>query len=158
MPLSDATVAALRIDTVDLLAPAFRVQVLAIVRAMHDRGQPTRVMETLRLDRLQRHYFEVGTSQAQDAGYSWHGYGLAADLVHATRFWDAPPGFWAALGEEAERVGCAWGGRWKHPVDTPHVQFGPGMRVSPSDTARRLVVEGGVFAVWKAVGALRGFV
>lgn len=153
MTLSPATVEALRISDVAYLAPGFRTKLLALVAAMAKRGQPARVVETLRLPRLHQHYVEQGTTQAPTVFHSWHGYGLAADVVHATQLWDAPAAFWDALGAEAERLGLRWGGRWKF-VDKPHVQLGDPMRVSPSAKARALLKSGGLYAVWKEIGAV----
>lgn len=152
--LSPATVDALRIRDTAYLAPGFRRKLHQIVAAMEARGQPAVVFETLRLPALQRHYFASGVSKASDAWSSWHAYGLAADVIHAAKQWDAPESFWAALREEVHRVECAWGGDWASFVDRPHVQHGPGMRAAPSARARELVAQGGLFAVWAEVGAL----
>lgn len=32
--------------------------------------------------------------------------------------------FFRKVGEEAERCGFSWGGRWTHPVDMPHIYIG----------------------------------
>jgi hypothetical protein len=152
--LSDTTVAALRVHGLEYLAPKFRAQVIAIRDAMAARGFPAVVFETLRLPRLQAHYHAVGASNAASVWHSWHGYGLACDFVHRDLLWSAPRAFWQALGAQAEALGCAWGGRWKSLPDSPHVQFGPGMRASPSNRARALVAQGGLVAVWTEVGAL----
>lgn len=152
--LTAAQVEALRIADRAHLAPRFRVKVDAVLIRMQALGWPAVVRETLRLPALQHHYFAAGTSAADDVLASWHAYGLAVDVVHATQLWDAPAAFWQALGACAEAEGCAWGGRWRHPTDSPHLQFGPGMRVSPSDRARTLRAHGGNYAVWEAVGAV----
>jgi hypothetical protein len=51
-------------------------------------------------------------------------------------------------------IHVSWGNcnDWHHP-DLPHVEFGR-CKDSPSDEARRLYSDGGVKAVWRAVGAL----
>lgn len=55
---------------------------------------------------------------------SMHCLGCAADIVHEDKLWAAPAAFWEALGEEAERLGLTWGGRFKR-ADKPHVQAIP---------------------------------
>lgn len=54
---------------------------------------------------------------------SKHMAGRAADIVDGKLRWGAPKAFWEALGEEAEREGLVWGGRFKR-VDYPHVELG----------------------------------
>jgi len=55
---------------------------------------------------------------------SAHCFGLAADIaVIQDKAWarDDHPG-WRTLGELAEGLGLAWGGRWRRPVDCAHVE------------------------------------
>lgn len=33
---------------------------------------------------------------------------------------------WALYGLMAETLGLAWGGRWHHPIDRPHIELMPG--------------------------------
>lgn len=37
--------------------------------------------------------------------------------------WDAKHPAWGVIGEEAERVGLRWGGRWKSPFDPGHAEL-----------------------------------
>jgi hypothetical protein len=85
--------------------------------------------------------------------FSWHGDGLAVDVVHKTKFWNPDGGeqWFARVAEVFKRNGCAWGGDWTKP-DTPHFQWAA-CKPSPSDQARQLLDSGGVKAVWEAVGA-----
>lgn len=152
--LSPAAVEALRIADLAYLAPRFRLKVERIIERLRETGHPAVVRETVRLPALQAHYFATGTSKSSDALGSWHAYGLACDIVHTTLLWSAPPEYWEALGAAAKAEGCAWGGDWKSIRDTPHVQWGPGMRASPSDRGRTLRATGGNYAVWQAVGAV----
>jgi peptidoglycan LD-endopeptidase CwlK len=155
----------------DDLAPGFRDRLHAVVATMRAHGESPLVVETLRTDARQAFLHGFGrlyddgrgvVTHSRDADETWHGFGLAADLVCATDYWDARPVFWAVLGEAAAVHGLTWGGDWngngrsddERFLDRPHVQFGPPMRRSPSPAAARLRAEGGLPAVWRAVGAL----
>lgn len=144
-----------------LLAPKFRRAVEAICADMTAAGWCCRVFEANRTDDRQRYLYGFGreyddgrgpVTKAKDTSRSWHGYGLAVDVVEddATP-WIAPQAFWQALGAAAERHGCTWGGRWKL-VDLPHIQWGK-CRQSPSLLSVQLKQDGGLPAVWDAVGA-----
>ena len=89
---------------------------------------------------------------AQTSLYSWHGFGLAVDIVEKDATpWNAPVSFWNAIGDAAEACGLAWGGTWSRP-DLPHVQWG-GCPGSPTDADRALYATEGVEAVWRKYGA-----
>ena len=143
-------------------APRFREAVEAMLRELEaqDTYQFLR-FETLRTPERQAYLFGFGreyddgrgrVTNARTSLYSWHGFGLAIDVVEKDATpWDAPAGFWTTLGECAERHGLDWGGRWKRP-DLPHIQFGK-CRPSPSARSRTLYAAGGLEAVWRAVQA-----
>lgn len=123
-------------------------------------GYPVKVAETMRTAERQAYLYGFGreyddgrgeVTKAETHLVSWHGYGLAADLVHGERFWNATRDFWDALGKCAELRGLTWGGRWTSP-DRPHVQWGQ-CRRSPSRRARELLAQGGLPEVWRIVGA-----
>lgn len=143
-------------------APKFRAAVEHVLAEMQAVGHPARVAETFRTPERQAYLFGFGREYDDGRGIvtnaptsftSWHGFGLAADLVSASMGWEAPRSFWDALGACAESAGLVWGGRWKF-ADLPHVQWGAPMRVSPSVHAAELYREGGLAAVWREVGAL----
>lgn len=147
--------------SLDALAPKFRAAVEHIIADMTAAGWPAFVFEGLRTDDRQRFLYGFGreyddgrgpVTKARDTSRSWHGYGLAVDIVQADATpWTAPQAFWQTLGAAAERHGCTWGGRWKM-VDLPHVQWGL-CKVSPSLLAVQLKQDGGLPAVWEAVRA-----
>lgn len=167
LPLPPAEVPVQR--SLDVLAPKFRAAVDAILRDLAAEGWQPRVAETLRTQERQNFLHGFGreyddgrgrVTNSQDADESWHGYGLAVDIVNNPQGWSAPPKFWAALGAAAKKHGCRWGGDWNENGradekfrDVPHVQWGL-CRVSPSPRAGRLLAMGGVTAVWSEVGAL----
>ena len=77
---------------------------------------------------LHAHENEYPVTNAK-AGYSWHGYGLAADLCYAIGDPYAEHDHsltWAQIGHLAEVNGLIWGGRFTRP-DRPHVQWAGGL-------------------------------
>jgi peptidoglycan L-alanyl-D-glutamate endopeptidase CwlK len=145
-----------------LLAPAFARAVEAAIAECNDPANKLDAMvyETYRSKELQAIYYQRGRSvrppsktvtNAQSNMYSWHGYGLAVDVIHRTKHWDMPESWFDRVAVVFKRHGCKWGGDWKQR-DLPHFQWGL-CKASPSDRARELMRSGGVLAVWEAVGA-----
>lgn len=146
---------------VRLLAPKMEDAVLATLAECRERGIEAVVYESYRERATAEAYYRRGRTQipptrvvthAPNELYSWHGYGLAVDIVHATKGWKAGESWFALVGEIGKRHGLKWGGDWTEP-DLPHLQWGR-CRATPSDEARRLYREGGLVAVWRAVKAL----
>lgn len=138
------------------LAPLFLAKVTAALKSLVAQGVDAYVYEATRSDELEEIYFQLGTTKAPNAKYSWHGYGLAVDVISRAKGWDAwndPAWSFAVRNAFVNQEGCEWGGAWVSFPDTPHFQFG-GMKASPSDEARALLAQGGVEAVWQAVGAV----
>jgi len=144
------------------LAPTFRAAVDAAIAACNAAGLEAMVYEGYRSLQLQQIYYALGrtiippthtVTNAPTNLYSWHGYGLAVDVVHRTKYWQPPGGeaWFKKVADVFKQDRCKWGGDWTHP-DTPHMQWGP-YKPSPSDQARQLLAEGGIQAVWKTVGA-----
>jgi len=113
--------------SLDGLQPAFRARVQELLANMRARGFDPLVWETYR-DPARGEKLNAKQGGVL-VGASMHCLGLAADIVDAKRRWAAPD-FFTALGEEAERIGLVWGGRFKNPDgsegrDRPHVQAIP---------------------------------
>ena len=145
------------IKSLDVLAPAFRAKVERVLESV----PYANVAETLRTDARQRYLYGFGrdyddgrgiVTHSETALDTWHHYGLAVDIIHKTKGWDAPMQWWQQLGTIAKANGLVWGGDWTFR-DYPHIQWGPPMRRSPSPSAAKLLADGGVDAVWRAVGA-----
>ena len=147
----------------ELLAPAFARAVAAAIAECNDATNQlaAHVFETYRSTELQALYYQRGRSvkppttpvtNAQNNLYSWHGYGLAVDVIHKTKHWDVSPDWFERVSLIFKKHGCKWGGDWKQR-DLPHFQWGL-CKASPSPRARELMRTGGVLAVWEAVGAL----
>lgn len=144
--------------SLDGLAPRFRSAVLVMLSTNAD----YMVAESLRTPERQAWLYGFGreyddgrgvVTQAPTNLTTWHGYGLAVDIVSKAHGWDAPPSFWANLGMSAQAAGLSWGGAWPRFQDRPHCQWGPPMRQAPSQHAAELMASGGMEAVWKEVGA-----
>lgn len=151
-----------RLSAIEHLAPRFAEKVEAVCELLRAQTWPPLIYETLRTDARQQWLYGFGRSYSDgrgivtnsaDADETWHGFGLAVDIVHARRYWLAPEEFWQALGSAAHKVGLVWGGDWPSFPDRPHLQWGAPMRRSPSPRAARLRAEGGLPAVWREVGA-----
>jgi peptidoglycan L-alanyl-D-glutamate endopeptidase CwlK len=137
------------------LAPKFQAQVDAAMASLAKQNIDAYVYEAMRSNELEAIYFQLGTTKAPNALYSWHSYGLAVDVISRSKEWDAwndPVWSFAVRKAFVDDQGCEWGGAWTSFPDMPHFQFG-GMKASPSDEARLLLAQGGLAAVWQAVGA-----
>jgi peptidoglycan L-alanyl-D-glutamate endopeptidase CwlK len=142
------------------LAPKFREAVDKAIADCQARGLDAFVYEAYRSRELQELYYKRGrtvipptkpVTNAKSNLFSWHGYGLAVDVISRHDGWDKPESWFRSVAESFKKFGCNWGGDWKMK-DLPHFQWGP-CKPSPSDKARELIAQGGVPAVWKAVGA-----
>lgn len=134
------------------LAPRFGLAVLNAMNECWRNGFDPIIHEGQRSDDLQRHYYARGVSKARSSLQSWHGYGLAVDVISKRHAWGAPVDWWEGVAAIFKRHGLDWGGDWKRFVDKPHFQWGT-LRASPSHRAVKLLREGGVEAVWREVGA-----
>jgi peptidoglycan L-alanyl-D-glutamate endopeptidase CwlK len=145
-----------------LLAPKFRAAVEKAIADCKARGIDAIVYEAYRSQELQALYYQRGrtiipptkpVTYAPTNLYSWHGYGLAVDVVHRTKFWEPEGGeaWFKDVAVSFKKFACSWGGDWKQR-DLPHFQWGQ-CKPSPSDAARKLLAEEGVEAVWQEVDA-----
>lgn len=161
MSAGTATSAARHTD-IAVLAPRFAEAVQAAIGECNNGSNRLNaiVYETYRSAELQSIYYARGrtvrppttpVTNAMSNLYSWHGYGLAVDVIHAQKEWDAGRDWFERVAAIFKAHGCKWGGDWTKP-DLPHMQWGL-CRASPSDTAREIMRTRGVDAVWVVVGA-----
>lgn len=146
--------------SLDLCAPRFADAVRAMLTQLVG-GREETAFETLRTEDRQAFLYGFGrdyddgrgiVTNANTALFSWHGFGLACDVVEKDATpWDAPATFWEALGNAAEANGLVWGGRW-HKPDRPHVQWAR-CPVSPTQEDRDMFAAEGMQAVWERYGA-----
>ena len=142
-------------------APKFADAVREMLTSLEG-GRKEYPFETLRTEARQAFLYGFGreyddgrgkVTGAETALLSWHGFGLAVDIVEKDNTpWDAPAGFWESIGISAEARGLVWGGRWKKP-DRPHVQWGR-CPVTPTEVDRQLFRQIGIEAVWVKYGAV----
>lgn len=125
-----------RVSSLELLQPKFRGKVLELLARMKVRGFDPIVWETFRTRARVLELSARGTGIKPNPDGSvplgMHELGLAADIISASKKWNASPAFWSALGEEAKALGLTWGGVWTR-ADKPHVQ---GVRVGQQAEAR----------------------
>ncbi len=142
------------------LAPKFAAAVRAALADANAAGLDATVFESRRSHELAVLYYARGrtvkppertVTNAPDETYSWHGYGLAVDVISLRHQWDKPPEWFAAVFEHFKRHGCRWGGEWKQK-DLPHFQWGR-CKPSPSPRARKLLATQGILTIWHEVGA-----
>jgi len=142
------------------LAPKFRTAVEAALTECANRGLDALVYEAYRSQALQARYYARGRTQippsqpvtnAPSNLLSWHGYGLAVDVISKAQGWNAGEPWFTQVAAVFKDAGCAWGGDWTQR-DQPHFQWGL-CKPSPSPLAREIVASQGVRGVWIAVGA-----
>lgn len=154
-----------------VLAPKFRAALERGIARLMAMGFDPVVVETLRTHDRQEYLYGFGRDYddgrgrvtfSRDADETWHGYGLAADVIPRKDGYAAPRWVWDTYGRAWQAEGLRWGADWDHDgsttnetfLDFPHVQWGPPMRRSPSPRAARLLATGGPPAVWREVGAI----
>ncbi len=141
-------------------APRF-VDAVTRTLARLDGGRAELPFEWLRTAERQAYLYGFGREYDDGRGRvtkaatqfnSWHGFGLAVDVVEKDATpWDAPMSFWEELGEAAEAEGLVWGGRF-HSPDWPHVQAGGTVPASPTGEDILLARSEGIAAVWEKYG------
>ena len=155
------------------LAPKVRLATEKVLAGMAAEGFKAKQYDTLRTQDRQAFLFGKGRTPEQlvDAGctsvcfawptcadgkvtncsqadQSWHGYGLAVDIVEddATP-WTAAQAFWHAVSTHGVAAGFVWGGSWKRFPDLPHLQWAK-CPISPTEDDKLLLKTKGKEAVW----------
>jgi peptidoglycan LD-endopeptidase CwlK len=148
-------------SSLDGCAPAFRAAVTRGLNRCALDGLDAISYETLRSHALAVLYFARGrtvipphdaVTNAIDETYTWHGFGLADDVISKAHGWNVTPEWRAKVTAHMKAEGLKWGGDWKKP-DEPHYQWAL-CKPSPSAAARQLLATKGRAAVWVAVGAI----
>lgn len=158
-----------------LLAPGIAQQARTVLELMRADGHDPIVFETLRTRERVWYLFGKGRTAAQcrvasvPETYAWpdcpdgivtkanrledtvHAYGLAFDVISASRRWGAPAAFWSSLERACQQVGLFWAGRWPTLPDRPHCQVGQWTR-GPSVWAREQLRLGSLHNVWTRLG------
>ena len=152
--------AAVVVSDLTFLAPKFAVAVKMAIAECDALGLEAVVFESYRTDALAKAYYAKGrtapgkiVTHAKDNVHSWHGFGLAVDVIHTRKRWDAPDAWWQKMAAVFKRHSCNWGGDWRTFRDLPHLQF-ENCPASPDEEDRRLLLSDGLLAVWDRWGAL----
>lgn len=137
--------------SLDVLHPIFRAQLECMIARQKKGGWVPLVQETKRSQALQSIYYKKKppVTRVKDVATGFHGYGLAADVISATKGWNDPRFFyWQA--QHAESCGMTAGYFWKRMVDPPHVQYA-GWGNSPPLWARGLLRQDSLPAIWRTI-------
>lgn len=164
------------VRSMDQCAPKFAEKVANVLVKMKAKGHDPYVFESTRTQDRVSYLYGFGRRYDDGRGVvtkcasvtdTWHGFGLAVDIISYSKEWDAPAQFWADLRVFATEEGLCSGDDWdrdnvpgendpdEHFHDKPHIQWWcTGMHVRPSAHAAQLLREQGASAVWQEVHAL----
>ncbi len=116
-----------RISDLDKLKPQVKEMTERLLKLCKKEGLNVYVFETYRTHERSNYLHKKGTGAR--AGYSFHNYGRAVDIV----FKDSAGNWtwsnscnWERLAQLGESVGFEAGRRWKKLVDSPHFQLAEG--------------------------------
>jgi peptidoglycan L-alanyl-D-glutamate endopeptidase CwlK len=79
------------------------------------------------------------------AGYSWHNFRCAFDVVplrNGKPVWGttgADLKLWKAIGAIGESVGLEWGGNWEGFLDYPHFQYDSGLTLAELRAGKKIL-------------------
>ena len=139
-----------------LVNPMMSDKVKRVAGILESEGITVRVTQGLRSWNEQAALYEQGRSLPgavvtnSPAGYSWHNFGLAVDLVpmvDGSPDWDVKHPAWTRMSEVAGALGFTCGAHFSTP-DRPHIQMNGRFPLSPDGEVRQLFKDGGMGAVW----------
>lgn len=140
--------------------PQLAAKIRQLSDAMAGLGVTIRVTQGLRTYSEQAALYAQGRTQPGPvvteaaAGYSWHNFGLAIDIVPMTPApdWNIQHPAWTQLVEQGANLGLVSGAQFRTFPDWPHFQLTGVLPLSPDDQTRQLFATGGIVAVWAATG------
>ena len=118
-----------RVNDLNMLFPAFRTKIEALLIESEKSEAPLMVLETFRSSERQLQLYEAKATQLKTVGV--HHYGLAVDIVKKVNGEPSFFGDFSFLGKLAKNQGLIWGGDWGEPNkphtfrDMDHIQFIP---------------------------------
>lgn len=145
------------------LAPGMQRATRCVIAKMDSSGRPVMAFETFRSARRQALLYSYGRTRpgpivtnVLDPSTGFHFWGIGADLIHPKLKWDAPRGYWQAMGHFAEACGLVAGAFWKALADFPHINWAAWESARQrSPLIRRLQAERKYDSLLIAVGAAR---
>ncbi len=109
----------------DTLDPPLKEKFLKLQTRMQELGKPIWIVEGFR-SAIRQRSLSSNVTKATDL-QSYHQYGIAFDVAFKFHNWTPPEyNWWYVLGEEGEKLGLIWGGRWKNIVDVGHFELHQG--------------------------------
>lgn len=136
--------------------PLLADRVIDLIRNLAAQGHTVEVVQGLRTYAEQDMLYAQGRTRKgpkvtnAKGGQSYHNFGVAVDLcpfVNGQPAWELESVF-DKIGEEAEKLGLEWGGRWPKFSDRPHVQLA---KLPPLAICRNLYAQAGIEKVWQAI-------
>lgn len=120
---------------------------------------PIRVIQGLRTWEEQDALYAQGRTSPGNivtntpGGYSWHCFGLSADVVPMDKLtqlpdWNVSHSSWQRIISLGENLGLVSGSNWRTFKDYPHFQLTGIFAVNPSNHVRDVFKRGGIPAVW----------
>lgn len=146
------------------LAPGFGLRLKLGIRECRAAGLRVGLHDGFRSTERQSWLYAQGRTRpgnivtnARTALRSWHGFGLAGDVVFQKAdgdwTWAVKESDWQAMLDVMSQFDLTTGLHWQSPPDGPHVQP-DNLKKSPSERSLQLYSSGGLVAVWKEVGHL----
>ena len=146
-----------------LICPALSAKILSLALMLADEQIVFRVTQGLRTWNEQNALYAQGRTTPgiivtdAPAGYSWHEFGLAVDLVPMDQMppqpdWNLTHPVWRRLISVGESLGLYSGDEFQHKKDEPHFQLTGSFPVSPNDEVRQVFLNAGMEAVWVEAG------
>lgn len=118
------------VERIKKLHPSIIAPTIKFMLELQDRGLNVRITQGLRTFEYQNKLYNQGRTTPGNivtnakAGYSYHNYGLAVDIVEIVdgkANWNSTN--WELFGDIGKKYGFEWGGDWKSFVDKPHFQM-----------------------------------
>lgn len=132
------------------LHPVFRAQVRGLLEVCGIEGLPVGLFSGLRTWEEQAEIYAQGRTKPgavvtkAKAGWTWHNYGLASDIVFYPWSW-CKSNNWVKLARMGRMLGLRAGADWG---DFPHFENSFGMSITQ---AYELYRKGGLAAVWGVI-------
>ena len=146
-----------------LVCPALSAKIHSLALMLDDEQIIFRVTQGLRSWADQNALYAQGRTTPgiivtdAPAGFSWHEYGLAVDVVPMDQEppqpdWNITHPQWQRLIAVGESLGLFSGSEFCYIKDNPHFQLTGSFPESPNDLARQVYLNAGITAVWVEAG------
>jgi peptidoglycan L-alanyl-D-glutamate endopeptidase CwlK len=142
------------------VCPALSSKIHLLADILTSAGTALRITQGLRTWAEQDALYQQGRTMPgaivtnAPPGYSWHQFGLAADVVPMDPLpdWNVTHPVWAKIISSGEAVGLYSGDEFHTFKDEPHFQLTGVFPASPNDEVRQILLNDGLEAVWEQAG------